>query len=141
MTSIAWDGKELAADGLACRGETIVHTNVNKILKLKNGGYVAWAGSVTSGLAFKKWLDAEADAPDGIGDYIVLYIDPKGKPWFYDNTTKVVMSAPKRGAFGSGMDAAMAVLEHKGTALEAITIACKIDPFSGGKIRSVRYKD
>jgi ATP-dependent protease HslVU (ClpYQ) peptidase subunit len=142
MTTIAWDGEYIVGDGQAQNGnEMIVNTNVKKVRRLKNGGHMGIAGSWAAGEAFEKWFNNEGDMPEGLAEFCIVYIDPNGKPWLYDNTAKSVLPAPKRGALGSGGTYAQAILDYGGSALEGVKIACKRDLCSGGKIISLRYND
>ena len=56
MTTIAWDGKILAADRLVTRGD-VIYDYQDKIYKLKNGDRIACAGSCEDTLKVIEWLE------------------------------------------------------------------------------------
>jgi len=135
MTTIAWDGKTLAADTLITEngkrvGRCSKIENVNGILFGVSGG-VEWLA------AFRGWFlgGMKGDRPamksgDSAAQAIVIYKDrvlslmPDG----WD-----VMMAPFY-AIGSGQDLAMGALALGHTAQDAVRAACMIDVYSGGEI-------
>lgn len=140
MTTIAWDGKTLAADR-CCGG----WKNVSKIFKLKDGRYAAGCGNSYHALcAVVAWMnagskaDSRPDIPaDDAPDMIV--IDKKGVVswviWPYVNG--VALTEPFF-AVGSGSEFALGAMAAGANARRAVEIACRFDASSGQGIDAVR---
>jgi ATP-dependent protease HslVU (ClpYQ) peptidase subunit len=142
LTVIAWDKTTIASDSQVTTGERI-YAFRPKILKTKGGGIVGAAGPMNVLYDYVKWFNGEIEAPEYTGEmsYRIVYIDPSKKIWMYYSTTKSVCPAEKIGAIGSGEDYAITALDLGLTAEQAVAVAIKRDVFSGGKIRSIRYRD
>jgi len=140
MTTIAWDGKTLAADRQM--GGWI---NVSKIFKLKDGRYAAGSGENFDAIRrIVAWVNAgarkderpeirEQDAPD------LLIVDKKGAlnwmTWPYHEG--LVITVPFF-ASGSGCEYALGAMAAGANARRAVEIGCRFDVDSGQGIDAVR---
>lgn len=136
MTTIATDGQSMAGDGQSqSRGTVVNHTRA-KIRRLQNGSIVGGCGDMHDTTAWADWLDGGkvGDCPiqtEEFGGLIlkidgsVLMVDHKGR--------ECSVEAPC--AVGSGMDLAIGAMMAGATPGEAVNIACKRDPHSGGRIK------
>ena len=140
MTTIAYDGKTLAADR-----QMGGWMNVGKIFKLKDGSYAAGAGNNFDAIRrIVAWLIAgskqdarpeirEQDAPD------LLIVDKHGvcnwMTWPYHEGP--VITEPFF-AVGSGSEYALGAMASGMSARRAIEIACRFDAHSGKGIDAVR---
>ena len=136
MTTITWDGKTLAADSRVTDG-CIEQVRCKKIHKA--GEYIiAFCGDYAEGLAFVKWVKDGMVAerkPEDLEDFGALVVHPDGKVFEY---TKRLIPLPCGcpTAAGSGRKSAMGALLAGANAVEAVKIAAKLDPYTGGPVQS-----
>lgn len=139
MTTIAFDGKSLAADSLITEGNTR-SGYMNKIIKLDNGGYVAGCGDAHGSQLIADWINgvtAQPPTDKQLEDTQVIYVDAKGNCKGYDGTVAASVPGSNKEAIGSGADFARVALEMGQTAEQAVKMAIKFDIFSGGKVQVV----
>lgn len=127
MTTIAFDGKVLAADTQYMEGEhTFGYTR--KLLLLPNGYVLAYAGVV--GLAWKiadaiaktKKIE-EALTKKQLKEIDVLLIDSNGQPFYLDASYGSFLAIEEtHSAIGSGKDIALAAMRDGRTAPEAVRL-------------------
>jgi 20S proteasome alpha/beta subunit len=138
MTCIAWDGKTLAADKRACSGQMI--SVVTKIWRL---GDVLFAGSGDPSFVYqmREWVRAGrvvADFPVSQRDeddwQPCLVIEADGTPSLYERTPYPVRLENRFVAIGSGREYARAAMQLGHGALEAVRVACELDPNCGSGI-------
>ena len=139
MTTIAWDGKTLAADTLITENGK----RVGRCEKIGNVGGVLFgvSGGVEWLAAFRGWFlgGMSGDRPamksgDNIAQAIVIH-DGRVLSLVPDGWD--VMKAPYY-AVGSGCDLALGAMALGHTAEEAVRAACMIDVYSGGEITVLR---
>ena len=125
MTTIAWDGKELASDSMVY-SDYIEQSPIKKIFK-KDGKLFAFAGVYAESIAFLnegKKLTDESQA---------IEIDLKtGKAKLHEGSGCFDIKPPQ--ALGSGAPFAMGAMLAGKSATEAVKIGIKLDPYSGGKV-------
>lgn len=136
MTTIAWDGKTLAADTLvSSRG-----VRVGRITKAHRFGrlLVGIAGTVGPAQAFLHWLASGAvgDPPamklgDAEGEAIVIL--PDGRIATFDEHGRDYICADQY-AIGSGSRFAMAAMAAGADARRAVEIASDLCCYTGGEI-------
>lgn len=138
MTTVATDGKTIAADGLATYGDIIVETQQRKIVQ-RDGVLFATTGGSAAGDAAIAWYLGGADpqeAPKGKWTLIVvLGVD---QPLFVFNDEEPYAdewSVPA--AFGSGHAIARAAMICGKSPAEAVAVAATLDPMTGGEITVV----
>ena len=138
MTTIAYDGKILAADTLATD-----HWGLkNDVMKLFSGDGFMLGGAGSLAPILKWWQTAQT-APDiltyGYPDFnkddndpTILLVIP-GKIFTHSEGTFIEQSR-KYHAIGSGRDFALTAMRLGATAVEAINIAMEFDNNTGGDI-------
>lgn len=107
---------------------------------------IATAGASMPGMVFVDWYGSGKDIPDSLihgtdndGNFDVLIVTPDGV-FIADRYCRPVKIEDKFIAIGSGRKAALAAMHCGKTAVEAVEIAAKIDPYTSGKIVSMSLK-
>jgi len=132
MTTIAWDGKTLAADSQITEGGLRSHQREEKIIKHENQ-FFAFAGSLVSCLAVIEWLKAggkKKKRPE-LDDlnFVVLHIQNGRANLYYDEFVPLQQLPPYTA--GTGREVALGAILAGATAKEAVEIACDVDIMSG----------
>lgn len=139
MSTVAWDGKMLAADKQSTSSGTI--GSCCKIYKLVNGDVIAFTGSISGGMFLKKWYEDGADPktypefqsnPDKWGSLIIL--KASGEIVHYEEYPVEIPVLGKFWAWGSGRDNALGAMAFGANAAEAILIAAQQDSGTGGGV-------
>lgn len=139
MTTIAYDGKQIAADTLECCGDMRFGYR-NKIHLLSGDRYVAFAGNTSYIVQMVKWLEDGINTPPPEireGDDISgLYIDENRNAWEIDKFARLFPACiPWAG--GTGERYAMACLKLGVSVRKAVEIAIELDRGSGGQVQVV----
>lgn len=134
MTTIAWDGKTLAADSRATSNG--MPYKAVKIFTLSDGSIFAGSGDYGQVCAIRDWLyDLEnPKSKPNADDFAGLIVSPRGDAFRLE---AALIRLPIHEAFhamGSGRDFAMAAMHCGRTAREAIEIAALYDVFTGGEV-------
>lgn len=140
MTTVAWDGKEMAADSQATNGTLILSST--KIFKADN--YImAFTGSIDEGYMFKAILDEEIKTKDCrfTKGFCGLVWQEDGTIEEYFDTMVPVPVEEKYCTAGSGSEIALAALMCGKSAREAVELAKKLDIYTGGKVISYSWKE
>lgn len=129
MTTIAWDGKCLAADS-QFGGQFIEQAPIEKIVHLANGCVVAGAGTMTDVRRIAAWVEEGAERAkypslDDCSETFV--IDERGISWFGPGSGGIPLPLPAPTAIGSGGSFAVAAMLAGATAAQAVEIACRLD--------------
>ncbi len=136
MTTIAWDGKTLAADRRV-NFSGISDAQTTKIVKTDKG--LCGAAGITSLCsAFKRWFEAgeEGEHPSLKVDNEIstaVIIRPDGRMFLYDSYGWSEIYA-KHYAMGSGWEIAIGAMKAGKTAEEAVLIAAKLDGNTGDEV-------
>lgn len=140
MTTIAWDGKQLAADTMMTDGD--MRVSVRKLRRLDNGLLVGGAGNAIAIGMFIDWLsipgDLEAPEFDNDGDeseFVALVIMQDGAVVVYDKHCFPLDVYEPHYAIGSGRCFAMGAMDAGFDAVAAIQSAIKRDVCTGGDIQ------
>lgn len=135
MTTIAFDGKILAADS-QLTGSHIETVSVQKIRKLKTG-YMATAGDPGEAELVRKWIEAGRvwEKRPKVEDFHALIVRKNSVHFMGESLEEVPMKAPV--AIGSGSSIALTAMDCGKNAIEAVKLAIKRDPYTGGKVRHV----
>lgn len=137
MTVIAWDGKTLAADKMACEcghGRT-----VTKIHRLSDGSLVAFSGDGDGAMALLAWLKGVRN-PDNYptaqkdNDTGAFLVRPDGRCETYGKTPFPQVIEDRCFAMGHGRDFALAAMHLGRSAREAVELACRLDVYCGNGI-------
>lgn len=137
MTTIAWDGSTLASDSQE-QDDYIEQHASRKLYRIKNT-LVGLAGCSASGIQFVEWVkrgEMPDERPKFSGDFCALVIRPNGKAYEYGSSL-TPMPAGRKTAIGSGRGPALGALLAGVSARDAVKIAIKLDPNSGGPVKSL----
>ena len=138
MTTIAYDGKRLVADGKMTLSGSIVSTTFKKLTRLKDGRMMAFTGTPVHQAPFAKWLNGEAEkAPTG--DFSIMLVELDGSLKIYEDGEYYLDAVAPYACGSGGLIARVAMLCGK-DAQEAVEIASAIDIYSGGQICSMALK-
>lgn len=141
MTTIAFDGKILAADQCSWSGG--VRRRVRKVFKISTRDrgplLVAFCGKGSYCLQVLAWMKGEGDkpkpsewfGPSEIGDQCCLCIDSQYRVWCLGNDLHWQEMREEKYAQGAGQEFAWGALEAGATAEQAILIAIKRSDFAG----------
>jgi hypothetical protein len=139
MTTVAWDGKTLAADSQSTTGS--VRGTAAKLAKNRDGFLVAGSGDLGTVKVWINWVLAGMppdQQPTSIEEANILVIDPRGRPSLFSGLA-VAQPLPRRQwAIGSGGDIALGAMAAGADARQAVKIACKLDVYSGGRVVVLR---
>lgn len=127
MTVIAWDGRTLAADKMACCGDTA--TTCTKIRRVDDKVF-AWCGGLGEGLALVEWYLAGADkdkypAFQKTDDWSRLIVASDSGVVFYEKVPEPQPCEDAYGAWGSGREVALGALAMGADARRAVEVASK----------------
>lgn len=149
MTTIAFDGKTMAADLRASSGTRIL-TVKTKLRRLPDGAIAGACGVLSSCSKLLDWLcdkieDDELELSvlddDGNGaEALVAY--PSGELYLYDSSGHPTELGERKYAIGSGGDYALAWMEanKKATARSAVKYAMSRDSGTGNGIQVMRFR-
>lgn len=135
MTTVAFDGKILAADS---RGIGFyLHDDVNKLFEIDGISY-GFSGRLTEIAVAMEWLrsgGANCDKPEIKEEIYGIEVSDKGVFYWEKNLVKIRYSTPC--AVGSGAMIAMTAMLFGKTAIEAIEMAKILDEYTGGEVQSI----
>lgn len=149
MTTIAWDGKTLAADSCSWSGGA--RRRVRKVFKIKavDGRVflVAFAGSGEFASAVLAWMRGKRPEPNpltfmeskDLANQCALVVDQNLKVWHLGNSLVYSPMRERIYAYGGGQDFAWGALEAGATAVQAIRIAIKRSDYAGLGVDTVRF--
>lgn len=139
MTTIAWDGKTLAADRQITYDKT-VEGEVTKIYKRKkDGALCAVAGNLPIAIRFVRWFLAggKGEPPElekGTATATSFVIYSPELMVKYSNTGWYEVELPNPFADGSGWELALGAMAAGATAEQAVHIASRFDTATGKNI-------
>lgn len=138
MTTVAWDGRTLAADKQTTFGG--LRATTTKVHRI-NGNLIACAGIAAQIAEFLVWFEAgakPADMPASQRDtdksVDALVVRPDGAVVQYGNTPHPIPIEDRQFAIGSGRDYALAAMYLGKTAREAVEVAAVFDPSTGNGV-------
>lgn len=135
MTTLAWDGKTLAADTLASNG---IKWRFHKLYRLPDGSIFGGAGSCQEILAVLAWL-RKGEKPADLQNFEGLIITKAG----VSALGMRLMREPvleRCYAVGSGSHFAIAAMACGKNAVEAVRIAARFDPGTGGRVETLTLR-
>lgn len=148
MTTVAWDGTELAGDRKAVFGGTPMRIEQPKVARVRAPGgriaLVGFSGAMSVVLAYRHFM-AGGPRPD-YGDQSqdtalnILLIDDTCRVWFRTSKRDIwEWFNVEQWAIGSGCDYALGAMAAGATAREAVRIASKLDNGTGFGVDAVRF--
>lgn len=149
MTTIAFDGRTLAADSRATEGDESAKSRCVKMWRLRSrvapvqgDVLLAMSGDEFAALLFKDWLE-EGGEPKLVArgvrddeDFDVLVVHKSGL-YNANHLCRLERSAEEQWAHGTGRQAALAAMRCGKSAVDAVRIASGIDPYTGGRVVSM----
>lgn len=139
MTTVAFDGKTLAADTLISQ-DNCRFGQADKCFRLSNGYVFAAAGATALSYQFKDWIEGGMN-PDSVPKLEdrpfegILIIDGNA---FELTRFGELFPACVPWAGGSGWQAAMVAMRLGKTATEAVELAASVDVYTGGPITTIK---
>lgn len=149
MTTIAYRKGIIAADSQVTYGSDAsgsIKSTCQKLFRktIKVGRksrtvIIATAGDSSPGLVFVDWYGTGGTRPDLLKDtdFICLVLEPDGL-YEVDALCRPEKVLVPFYSIGSGSKAAMAAMYCGKSAREAVDIAAKLDPYTGGRIVTMR---
>lgn len=136
MTTIACDGKEIAADGLVT-GNGLVHmTDVPKVRRLVSGAVVGMSGSAFHMPQAVEFLEGKRDSIEFGVQFEAIILHRGGRCECMDgNGRRYEQTVPC--VTGSGSPIALGAMAAGATAAEAVAIACRLDTCTGGMVTAM----
>jgi 20S proteasome alpha/beta subunit len=135
MTTIAWDGKTLAADSRATSSG--MPYKAIKIFRLDDGAIFAGSGDYGQVCVVKDWVECSIGKSRPVADdFAGLYVAANGEAYRLESSLIMLPLHEQFHAIGSGRDFAMAAMHCGRSAREAVEIAAIYDVFTGGDVMS-----
>lgn len=149
MTTIAWDGYDIAADGQTTDSGlgTIIDLTTKKLVDVGQGCTLGAAGNASDCQAVSAWIangEKPEDRPipvknkDKDTSFEAICVGPGGCFYMDKTLVPVELAAPQ--AVGSGWVVAMSAMKLGKTAKEAVELASQLDIYTGGKIQVVHVR-
>ncbi|HEX8577982.1 MAG TPA: hypothetical protein VF655_00120 [Allosphingosinicella sp.] len=135
MTTIACTSAGMAGDGRIMRGSIIAAESAVKVHRLEDGTLVGCAGQTLDSMAFRDWLAGgeEGKRPKASSPFGALVFKPDETLWYYaDGSSGAIVDTPM--AIGSGSELAMGAMLAGADAEQAVKVAARVDPYTGGRI-------
>lgn len=138
MTTIATDGKTMAGDGQGDISDTVVAFTRPKVRRLSDGSLFGLSGNGHDADALAAWL-IDGGKPPKLGETMALRLMLNGTLQYINEECRPIeIDLPA--AIGSGMHLALGAMEAGASPKQAVEVACRRDPFSGGKITALELK-
>ncbi len=138
MTTIAYDGKTVAADRLMFDGQFA--SECTKLFKLPDGSLYAGAGRCSDTIAVRTWIECgmPEDCVPEIADDASLYllVQKDGATLFENTLIPIPINPPY--AIGSGSAMAMAAMKLGKTAKQAVECASGLDVYTGRGVDAMK---
>lgn len=138
MTTIATDGKTMAADGqVQDHTDTIVALDHRKVFKLADGRIVGGAGNSFDVRSWIDWLEKgkEGECPVQSPQFSGLILNTDGSAIWVDHKGREAPT-PVPCAIGSGLQFALGAMDAGASPSKAVAIARNRDVWTGGDIVS-----
>jgi hypothetical protein len=135
MTTIAYKDGIVAVDSLSSADGIILSNTEKKIFKL-SCGIVVGCGLTREIWQMVRWLESATDlnCDQPSNESTVLLFTPKEITVFREGS--YYYESPKHCfSWGSGYGIALGAMAQGATAITAVKIACKLDIYSGGKVK------
>lgn len=136
MTTITYRDGVLAADSRSSGSGFIYSDSGQKFWKLPDGRLAAGSGELAEVETFVRWLSggAKKERPK-LPNSRVVVAEKSGIRHVFEGDGDFT-DRSKFSAWGSGAPAALGAMHMGADAIQAVEIASKIDPFTGGRVRS-----
>ena len=131
MSTVAYDGKSLAADKQCC---ATYKTRARKVFRLADGRLFGGAGVFEQVLAVRAWLNEGGEKPERLDDFAGILVDLNGTAYRLEERLIRDRILERCHAVGSGAPFAITAMALGKTAREAVRIAAGFDPRTGGGV-------
>lgn len=142
MTTIATDGKSMAADSRGCANNIVRNDSEVKLHRISGGRITGCSGTIGAAKAYIAWLDKnDGSAKPKVDDgFRALVLHPEGRIEVHCNDEMPdIAQAPA--VLGSGGSLALGAMLAGASPAEAVEIAAMRDPFTGGTITELSIED
>jgi ATP-dependent protease HslVU (ClpYQ) peptidase subunit len=142
VTTIAYKAGVLAGDSQATDDQLWQTTKIERLNTSAGSLLVGWCGDVHSALVFMEWLKNDQSRKPDISneDFEALVIAETGRVTIWNQSLVGWRPEGKFFALGSGAKAAMGAMHAGKGAVDAVKIACLVDPYTRGPVRSLKLK-
>ena len=150
MTTICYRSGILAADSRETTSDESAGDYAGKCVKLLRvgGNVIALQGDSGAGVAWLDWFGKGLQSDDTLAqhiratqaDFTAVVLNRTGL-WTWDSWLVPQRVKSKFYAVGSGTKAALGALHMGASAVQAVKVACKIDPWSSPPIVSMSLKN
>lgn len=136
MTTVATDGRTMAADRMVCGGGGIKHGQTTKIFHADNGDVVGAAGDSFRIAAFVRWYNGDRVDPFEANpeDFEALVLKSDGTTLCFNFAGDFIVESGPHAAIGSGSGVALGALDAGASPVKAIEIASRRDIYTGGGV-------
>lgn len=147
MTTIAWDGLTLAADGQTTGNDSIETMTFKKVRRIsvsvrdeKTIAY-ALAGDMSAFFDVENWISNGCDSNEFPSKFECCgFLVTANNVYSFDSQTAGLYEIENVSALGSGANFCRSAMELGLSAKDAVKHACKLDVFSGGKITAINCR-
>lgn len=154
MTTIAWDGRHLAADTRVLQQGNIMATTKLWDVWLKDHpnmpiagprALLGVAGNLATGLELKRWFLGGADPealrriPEAEFARLIVIDDQGIRVRAYESTPDAIQCQDRQRAWGSGVDFALAAMHLGLSAWQAVDLAHHFDPNTGPAAQQLTF--
>jgi len=136
MTIVITTRESMASDSQTTSSYGIA--SCAKIFRLKIGGVVGISGTLVDGLLFVEWLKSGAEGKPPPMRFVEAVLLKDGRIWHYDSSTFAMKVTDKVAAIGSGAQFALGAYYAGASVGTAVKIACRLDPYSGGRVKELK---
>lgn len=143
MTTIAYRAGVLAGDSQATDSQIWRTRKIESIETSAGELLVGWCGEVFAAQVFLEWLKNDKSRKPEISneDFEAIVVSAKtGRVTIWNQSLAPWRPRARFYAIGSGCKAALGAMHAGKGALEAVRIACKVDPYSSAPIHSIRLR-
>lgn len=142
MTTIAYRSGVLAGDSQATDDQLWSANKIHRVQTSAGELLVGLAGNVYAGLVFIEWLkDQRSRKPDLVNeDFEGIVVAETGRVTIWTSSLVGWRPRGKFFAIGSGAQSAMGAMHAGKSAIDAVKIACKVDPYTRWPVRSLRLR-
>lgn len=143
MTTVAWDGKTMAADRQMTIGPIrmeSVHPKIKRITYHGQPAIVGRAGTMVLGLAVVDWLekgcpvDERPDIGDGDNDNFTVMVAGENGVYLYVDSLLPIPLGYTKWALGTGAEFALGAMDAGASAKRAVELTCARDINSGSGV-------
>jgi len=143
MTTVVFRDGVVATDSRITLSDYVTPTEIQKLFRHPYDGVIAICGYPTAAMRLVEWLceggiDAGHQPDIGETSRVIHFHQNCRRITVYEEKGSYVVDTPTFMAWGSGMSVALGALHAGADAQEAVVIASRVDPHTGGKIQVMK---